>query len=93
MLVEDNQIGTDVVKDRSVKPFMERNGEYGVCPDDSSVAIEEFRRLHAAGTEYIAFAWPAHWWLDHFSEFRNHLRLNFRCILQNERMIIFDLQR
>jgi hypothetical protein len=93
VLVEDNQIGTDVVKDRSVKPFMERNGEYGGCPDDSSVAIEEFRRLHAAGAEYIAFAWPAHWWLDHFSEFHDHLRLNFRCILQNERMIIFDLQR
>jgi hypothetical protein len=92
VLVEDNQIGTDVVKDRNVKPFMERNGEYGGCPSNGGAAIEEFRRLHSAGAEYIAFAWPAHWWLDHFPEFHDHLRSNFRCILQNERMIVFYLQ-
>jgi hypothetical protein len=93
VLVEDDQIGTDVVKERNVKPFMERNGMYDGCPADSAEAIEEFRRLQAAGAEYIAFAWPAHWWLEHFPEFHDHLRSNFRCILQNERMIVFDLQQ
>jgi hypothetical protein len=72
---------------------MERNGEYCGCPADSAEAIEEFRRLHAAGAEYIIFAWPAHWWLEYFQEFHDHLRLNFRCILQNERMIVFDLRQ
>lgn len=93
VLVDDNQIGADAIKECNVKPFMERNGEYRGCPADSGEAIEEFKRLHTAGAEYIAFAWPAFWWMDYFSGFIDHLRLNYRCILQNERMIVFDLQR
>ena len=92
VLVEDNQIGTDVIKERNVKPFMERNGEYYGYPADSGEAIEEFRRLHAAGAEYIAFAWPAHWWLDYFPGLNDFLRSKFRCILQNDRLVVFDLQ-
>jgi len=92
ILVEDNMIGTDVIIDRNVKPFMELNGEYCGCPADSNEAIKEFKRLHSDGAEYIVFAWPAHWWLDHFTAFHGHLRSNFRCILQHERSIVFDLR-
>lgn len=92
VLVENNQIGTDVIKGRNVKPFMERNGEFCGCPSDDAEAIEEFKRLHTAGAEYIAFAWPAFWWLDYFPEFQQYLRSKFRCILQNDQLVVFDLR-
>ena len=92
VLVDDNQIGSEIIEGRNVIPFLERNGQYWGCPPDGTTATKEFERLRANGADYMAFIWPAHWWLDHFPELNDHLRSGFRCILQNERLIVFDLQ-
>ena len=92
ILVEDNLIGKDIIQGRDIKLFMESDGEYYGCPSNSDEAIKEFERLHAAGAEYFAFAWPAFWWLDYFPEFQQYLRSKFRCILHNETLVVFDLQ-
>jgi hypothetical protein len=38
------------------------------------------------------FGWPAFWWLDHYAAFHRHLRERFRCVLRNERLVVFDLR-
>jgi hypothetical protein len=45
-----------------------------------------------AGAGFIVFAWPAFWWLDHYAGLHRHLRAHFRCVLENDRLVVFDLR-
>ena len=74
-----------------VLPFLERNGEYWGAPPDDETAIQEVRRLRQAAANFMVFAWPAFWWLDHYQGLTNYLDLNHRCLLKNDRVVIFDL--
>ncbi len=70
-------------------PFLERHGEYWGPPPDNRTALEELNRMRGAGARFIAFAWPAFWWLDHYREFHRHLRETFRCVLENPEVVLF----
>ncbi len=74
-------------------PFLEKNGQYWGPPADDETAVREFERLRQAGASYIAFAWPAFWWLEHYADFARHLRSRFRCVVENQRLVVFDLRR
>ena len=41
---------------------------------------------------YAIVGWPAFWWLEHFPEFDKHLRSRYRCEVENDRVIAFDLR-
>jgi glycosyltransferase involved in cell wall biosynthesis len=84
--------GSELIIDRTVVPFLEHDGEYWGAPPDDSTAIRELERLHREGANYLAFAWPAFWWLDHYQDLRSHLRSTFRCALENDRVVVFDLR-
>jgi phospholipid N-methyltransferase len=73
-------------------PFLEKNGEYWGCPADDQQAISEIARMRNSGCTHIVFAWPAMWWLNHYAGLHQYLNSNFRCVLENERLIIFDLR-
>ena len=60
-------------------------------PADSQSAIAELNRLRQAGAHFIAFAWPAFWWLEYYTEFSVFLRSTFPCVLQNERLMVFNI--
>jgi len=92
ILVDDNQIGTDFICGRTVTPFLERDDHYWGRPPDSSTAVKEFERLQRNGANYLAFVWPAFWWLEYFTAFDDYLRSKYRCVLHNERLVVFDLQ-
>src|SRR5262249_52267914 len=62
----------------------------GLPPDDTT-AIRELERLREAGATFLIFLWPAFWWFGYYAEFQQYLRATFRCILQNDHMVIFDL--
>jgi hypothetical protein len=81
-----------VISDRHVIPFTECNGQYWGPPADDETAIGELARLRRTGASYIAFAWPAFWWLEHYAAFHRHLRSEFPCLIENERLVVFDLQ-
>ena len=87
----DNWGNSEIVAGRRQLPFLERNGEYWGNPSDSSTAIAELERLRASGASHVVFAWPAFWWLDHYAGFAGWLRDNFSCVLDNERVLAFDL--
>jgi hypothetical protein len=78
--------------DRVNLPFTEHAGQYWGPPADDPTAIQECERLRDAGAEFLVFGKPAFWWLDHYSGFSRYLRTHFRCVLENARVVAFDLR-
>ncbi len=92
ILVDDAQLGiADTVIGRRVLPFLERNGQYNGQPANDNAAIHELQRLQGMGASHIAFAWPSFWWLEQYPAFHRHLRQRSRCVVENERLLAFDL--
>ncbi|MDZ8185429.1 MAG: glycosyltransferase [Nostoc sp. ChiSLP02] len=81
-----------LLENRRSIPFLEKDGMYWGPPPDDAIAIKEFERLHHEGASFIVFGSPAFWWLDYYAEFVRYLRTRFRCVLENERLVVFDLQ-
>lgn len=92
IVVDDEVLRNEIAIARPVIPFLERDGQYWGPPPDDETAIAEFERLRQAGAGFIAFGWPAFWWLDQYSKFVSHLRSHFRCVLENERLIVFSIR-
>ena len=90
---EDQLVGGGTIAGRRTLPFLERDGQYWGAPPNSETAVLELQRLRDAGARFIAFAWPAFWWLEHYAAFVQHLRQNYRCVLENERLVVFDLRQ
>jgi hypothetical protein len=92
ILVDEGRFGGLLAGGRRPIPFTERNGEYWGPPDDDASAIREVERQRARGARLMIFTQPAFWWLDHYSELLAYLRSRFRCRMENQRLVIFDLQ-
>lgn len=75
-----------------VLPFPERGGQYWGPPADGEAAVREVEHVRAAGADYLAFAWPAFWWLEYYPGLNRHLRAHSRCVLENDRLVLFDLR-
>jgi O-methyltransferase len=93
LLVDQGQWGVDgAFGGCRTLPFPEHDGEYWGPPADDAAAIAELERLRRAGARFIAFGWPAFWWLDYYAGLRDFLRSRFRCLLENDRLVLFDLR-
>lgn len=93
VLVDEARFGMDGLDGRQVLPFLEAGGEYAGPPPNDETAIRELERMRSQGASFIAFAWMAFWWLDHYTELRRHLYDTFPCVLENSRLVVFDLSR
>ncbi|PYM12667.1 MAG: hypothetical protein DME18_10840 [Verrucomicrobia bacterium] len=91
ILVDEEQLRSELPHARAI-PFLERNGGYWGPPEDDDAAIDELERLRRTGAKYITFTWPAFWWLDHYAKFTAYLRKNCRCVLKDDKLLVFDLQ-
>lgn len=91
-ILVDHEVFRNEVAGPKALPFLERAGQYWGPPPDDETAIRELERLRQSGAIFIVFAWPAFWWLDFYSELSRYLRSKFRCVLENERLIVFDLR-
>jgi hypothetical protein len=93
VLADEDQWGADeFVAGRRRLPFLERDGQYWGPPPDDQTAIQELERLRRAGTGFMVFAWPAFWWLEHYSGLHQYLRSGFHCVLENDRLVVFYLK-
>lgn len=93
ILVDEDQWGVDqVVAGRRRIPFLERDGVYWGPPPDDAIAIRELERLRRIGANFMVFGWPAFWWLVYYSELHHYLCSGFRCVLHNNRLVVFDLR-
>ena len=94
LILADEDCYRDQLKaDCFVLPFLERDGQYWGAPDDDDTAIRELERMRRSGANFLAFAWPAFWWLDYYSEFSAYLRATFQCLLENKYVVVFDLRK
>ncbi len=91
ILVDQEQLGKEVAPNRHQIPFLERNGEYWGPPPDDETAINELEQMRDSGANFIVFAKPSFWWLEYYNQFHRHLRSKYRCLLENDQLIIFGL--
>ena len=93
LLVDEDQIRTELqIRGRRALPFLERDEQYWGPPPDDDTAIRETERMRKLGATFMVFAWPAFWWLDYYQGLGKHLVSRFRCVLRNERLVVFDLR-
>jgi predicted O-methyltransferase YrrM len=92
ILVDQNLASDTLGRNGRAIPFLERDGQYFGPPPDDDTAIREVERARQSKAAFIAFVWPAFWWLQHYLAFRGHLRARYRCVLENDRMVVFDLR-
>ena len=93
ILVDEEQWQAgDCIANRRRIPFLERDGQYWGKPQDAAQAIREIRRLRQSGASLMAFAWPAFWWLSYYSEMRQYLFDQFRCVHKSDSLVLFDLR-
>jgi hypothetical protein len=83
----------ETVAGRRRLPFPERDGVYFRLPEDDEAAIRELERLRQSGASHIVFGWPAFWWLEYYSGLRQYVRSRYRCLLENDRLVAFDLRQ
>lgn len=91
ILADEEQLRNDLGLNNII-PFLEKEQQYAGPPPDDETAIKEVERLRQLHVSFIAFAWPAFWWFNYYTSFFKYLRSAFRCILENERLIVFDLK-
>ena len=93
VLLDDDAWGVgEALSGRPPVRFLERDGDSWGPPADDDEAIEEVERLAADGTRFMAVAWPAFWWLDHYRGLAEHLRSRAGLVVENERLVVFDLR-
>lgn len=93
ILVDELQTHLADDAEHRVLPFLERDGEYWGHPSDSEQAIREIERMRQSGCTHVVFAWPAMWWLEYYREMTEYLRTRHRCVLESNRLTIFDLRK
>jgi glycosyltransferase involved in cell wall biosynthesis len=93
ILVDDDEWGPAKIVGRRTVPFLEQEGNYWGPPADDDQAIRELMRMRQRGARYIAFWWTCFWWLEQYAAFHEHLRSHFPCVLDNDRLVAFDLTR
>jgi hypothetical protein len=90
---DPNQWGAlPFVSERHLLPFLESEGEFNGPPVDDLNAIEELELLKRKGAGYMVFGAHAFWWFDYYQEFAGYLRSKYRCLLENKRLVVWDLR-
>jgi hypothetical protein len=66
--------------------FLQRDdGVYaGYYPSDSAAAIAHLNTLRHKGGQYLVIPAPSLWWLDHYSEFSQHLEKECQLVVNEE---------
>jgi hypothetical protein len=69
------------------------DGRYAnTYPAGSAEAIDHLESLRTQGAEFLVIPKPAFWWLDHYSEFSEHLETRYRPVMRDEETcLIFHL--
>jgi mannosyltransferase OCH1-like enzyme len=91
-ILVDKGHGLGVSGGRLPLPFPERDGTWAGYPADDAEAIAELERLLVQGACHIVFPAPMRYWLESYPGLARHLARNGRCVIDNERALVFDLR-
>ena len=90
VLVDDEQLRSTLPHLHAL-PFLEKEGRYWGPPADDGTAIAEVERMKNEGARFLVVVWSAFWWLQHYVAFARHLREKFKCVRENDSVVVFDL--
>ncbi len=68
-------------------------GEYAdyLRPADSPEAIDRLEAVRELGAEFLVFPPSARWWLEHYPEFIQYLRAQYRVVLDQDSCVVVSL--
>jgi SAM-dependent methyltransferase len=92
ILIDEDRIRAELDPAHRALPFPEHDGQYWGPPTDDAAAVEELERLRQRGAMFAVVAWPAFWWLAFYAGLARELRSRYPCLLDNERLVVFDLR-
>lgn len=92
IIVDEGNFDASIFPQRHPIPFLEQDGQYWGPPENDDAAIEAIEQMQENGASFVVVAWPAFWWLDFYREWSEHLNSRYRCIIQNKRIVLFDLR-
>jgi hypothetical protein len=92
ILVDEEGNSTLATWDPRVPALLKSNEQSAGPTANDETAIREVERLRQAGASFLVVAWPAFWWLECYNGLQQHLCSSFRCLLENERLVVFDLR-
>jgi len=78
---------------RTVRSFIEMDGEDGGPPADDQIAISHVKAIRESQARFLILAWPCFWWLDEYPHWSRYLHDIGRCVLSNDAVMIFDLRQ
>jgi hypothetical protein len=91
ILVDEEQFRySDLTKDLSVIPFMEKHGAYWGAPASDDAALEELEKSIAAGARGIVFTWNTFWYFKYYKNFATALDRRFRRVIDHEFIVAYD---
>lgn len=93
ILVNENMWAPESVAGRIAVPFLERDGQYWGEPENDQIAIQEVERMRGCGSSFMVFSPPGFWWLDYYAQFHRYLRLEYQCVMDDDRLVVFDLRK
>jgi SAM-dependent methyltransferase len=89
-LIDDGQLGgIHLGIERQWLPFIERDGQYFGRPSDDEHAISELTRMRENGCQFVAIAWTAFWWLDHYRGFADFLNNVTASVVEDDMLRLF----
>jgi hypothetical protein len=91
ILLDENQFGYEFGPQRRVVRYPEAEEWYWKTPPDAETAIQELHKLNQEGATFMVVGWPAFIWLGMRPRLKAYLLSNCRCILQTERVLVFEL--
>jgi hypothetical protein len=92
ILVDQQQVKGYLPDQYRTVSFLEQDGVYWGPPPDDETAIRELNQLRRSGAQFIVFAWTAFWFLDYYTGLHSTLRSRYRCLIENDRIVCFDLR-
>ena len=90
-LVDEGCLSARSLKPWRVHRLFEREGVYWGPPAGDEAALAELETLRRGGAAYLAVAWGAYWWLEHYPRLREYVRENLKPVTETEILAVFDL--
>ncbi len=91
ILIDDGKVGEYVVPGAVAIPFPQQNGVYAGPPASDESALSDLKQLIAQGAKFVVFTWAAFWWFEHYPRLHRYLQDRNRCVLKNERVVVYEL--
>jgi hypothetical protein len=92
-LIDDHNLPDRALRAWRMRRLMESDGVYQGPPATSEAALRDLEKHTREGSSFLVIAFTAFWWLEHYTELATCLRSNAACVLENARVVVFDLGR